>query len=222
MHCALTRLLLLIFDYSRPRQAVQSNHSGCIWETSEPFKPDVMFWPQYCRSPLRLLFQNQLTTGCSPSFIHGMYTRINKPLVMFYFQRQHYYLRLFWGSFPLTDSAHIPPTTVQLPPFCTVGSLKGSSHQTEHNDLPLAISVFGAKWRWFSITVLTSYNKRISVSLSLNLTGSNKRDNLTFSVFQVDHRLVYAASWRSFSDQLGCDGYFDIACVKWVLKSVLR
>lgn len=137
MHYALTWLLLLILDYSQPRQAVQSSHSGCIWETSEPFKPDVMFWPQYCRSPLRLLFQNQLTTGCSPSFIKGMYTRTNKVLVMFYFQRQAHYLSLFFVClFPADWFCSYSSHYAQLPAFCTVGSLKGLSHQRNTTTCP--------------------------------------------------------------------------------------
>lgn len=47
------------------------------------------------------------------------------------------------------------------------GRSKRSSHQTEHDDLPHIISISGANWRWFSITVLTSGNRRIRVILSI-------------------------------------------------------
>lgn len=124
-----------------------------------------MFWPQYSLSPLWLLFWNQLSQGCSPSFMHGMYTGINTHPVMFYFQRQPYYPSLFEVSRWLILLIFLP--SCPTPSSCIVKRSKRSSHQMEHGELPLVISTSGANWRWFSITTLTSYDRRIRVTLSI-------------------------------------------------------
>lgn len=76
---------------------------------------------------------------------------------------------IIWAfcTFPLTDSADFFPVMSDLlRPVYTERS-EWSPHQTEHSDLPLAISISGANWRWFSITALKRTNRRIRVILSV-------------------------------------------------------
>lgn len=99
--------------------------------------------------------------------MHGMCAATSASPVMFYFQRQPCYPKLFFVVSPHTHSAHFSAIMPDPPTSRVVKRLKQSPHQMEHSDLPLAISVSRSNWRWFSITALTSYNRWITVTLSV-------------------------------------------------------
>lgn len=109
-----------------------------------------------------LLSWSSLNQGCGSGSMHGMCAAISTSPVVFYFQWQPYYPKPFFVvSRTLILLIFLTPTSR------IVKRLKQSSHQMEHSDLPLAISVSRANWRWFSITALTSYNRWIAVTLSI-------------------------------------------------------
>lgn len=197
-------------------QTVHRNHSGCVWETSEPFRRDVIFGDNSLS--IHSASYNQLSNGSGPCSMHSIHTSIHTPSVMLYSQRQPYYLSLL--CFPADWFCRFFfPHHAWLRPSCLKERSEWSSHQTEHGDLPLAISASGANWRWFSITALTRGNRRIRAILSI--WQAVIREAIWRSpCFKWIIAWFTLPAWRAFVPAWTWGGYGG-ACVKCILIGVL-
>lgn len=163
------------------------SHSGCILETSELIQPDVMW------------FGGKISSLTSQS----VFLQSVKLWEQSCFDTGHVYLQTYTPSY-------VPSSNITLEE-----GLAWSSHQTEHGDLPLAISISWANWRWFSITALTSGNRRIRVILSFWQAVIKETIWQPLCFMWITAWFMLSA-WR-MSGRDGCGG----ACVKCVLIGVL-